>query len=153
MTDPTVGAPPKAGTGSPERRRTAREILDMKRRGEPIVVVTAYDHPTAQLADQAGIEILLVGDSVGTVVLGYESTLPVTMEDILHHTRAVTRARPSAMVIADMPFMSYQVSDERAVENAGLSFKVLDENVEPLSDHVSISTMHLAKACSSERWS
>jgi 3-methyl-2-oxobutanoate hydroxymethyltransferase len=119
MSDSTVGTPPQAGTQSPGPRRTAREIVEMKRRGEPIAVVTAYDHPTARLADEAGIEILLVGDSVGTVVLGYESTLPVTMEDILHHTRAVTRARPRALVVADMPFMSYQVSVEQAVENAG----------------------------------
>jgi 3-methyl-2-oxobutanoate hydroxymethyltransferase len=91
----------------------------MKRRGEPISVLTAYDYPTARLADEAGVEILLVGDSVGTVVLGYENTLPVTVEDILHHTRAVSRARPSAMLVADLPFMSYQVSVEQAVLNAG----------------------------------
>jgi 3-methyl-2-oxobutanoate hydroxymethyltransferase len=91
----------------------------MKRRGEPITVVTAYDWPTAKLADEAGVEILLVGDSVGTVVLGYETTLPVTVDEILHHTRAVARAKTSAMVVADLPFMSYQVSAEQAVLNAG----------------------------------
>lgn len=104
---------------APRAKITAPRILEMKRRGEPITVVTAYDHPTAKLADEAGIEILLVGDSVGTVVLGYDSTLPVTMDDILHHTKAVTRARPSALVVADLPFMSYQVSDEQAVLNGG----------------------------------
>jgi 3-methyl-2-oxobutanoate hydroxymethyltransferase len=98
---------------------TAPAIVELKRRGEPVTVVTAYDFPTARLADQAGVEILLVGDSVGTVLLGYESTLPVTMEDMLHHVKAVTRARPSALVVADMPFMSYQVSDEQATANAG----------------------------------
>jgi len=98
---------------------TAPAIQALKRKGEPITVVTAYDFPTARYADQAGIEILLVGDSVGTVMLGYESTLPVTMEDMLHHVRAVARAKPSAMVIGDMPFMSYQVSTEQAVANAG----------------------------------
>jgi 3-methyl-2-oxobutanoate hydroxymethyltransferase len=113
---PAVG--PKS-TGAPRPRITAPRIVEMKRRAEMIVVVTAYDFPTARLADQAGVEILLVGDSVGTVVLGYESTLPVTVEDILHHTRAVTRARPAALVVADMPFMSYQVSDEQAMLNAG----------------------------------
>jgi 3-methyl-2-oxobutanoate hydroxymethyltransferase len=82
-------------------------------------VVTAYDFPTARYADQSGVEILLVGDSVGTVMLGYESTLPVTMEDMLHHVRAVARAKPSALVVGDMPFMSYQVSTEQAVANAG----------------------------------
>jgi 3-methyl-2-oxobutanoate hydroxymethyltransferase len=109
-----------AGTGrTPRARITAPQIIDMKRRGEVIAVLTAYDFPTARLADQAGIEILLVGDSLGTVVLGYESTLPVTMEDMLHHTRAVTRAKTAALVVADMPFMSYQASDDDAVRNAG----------------------------------
>lgn len=113
------GAPAPAETRRPRPKVTAPEIVAMKRRGEPIAVVTAYDHPTARIADEAGIEILLVGDSVGTVLLGYESTLPVTMEDILHHTRAVARARTSALVVADMPFMSYQASVEDAVRNAG----------------------------------
>jgi 3-methyl-2-oxobutanoate hydroxymethyltransferase len=117
--DPTVGAPAQPGTRSPRSKLTAPGIVAMKRRGDPIAVVTAYDHPTARIADAAGVEILLVGDSVGTVVLGYESTLPVTMEDILHHTRAVARARPSALLVADMPFMSFQVSVEEAVRNAG----------------------------------
>jgi 3-methyl-2-oxobutanoate hydroxymethyltransferase len=100
-------------------RWTAPAIAELKRRGEPIAVVTAYDFPTARLADEAGVEILLVGDSLGTVLLGYESTLPVTMADMLHHVRAVTRARPAALVVADMPFMSYQASVEDAVRNAG----------------------------------
>ncbi|HEY6866392.1 MAG TPA: 3-methyl-2-oxobutanoate hydroxymethyltransferase [Candidatus Eisenbacteria bacterium] len=112
--DPKLDAP-----RSPRAKVTAPAIVEMKRRGDPIVVVTAYDHPTARLADEAGIDILLVGDSVGTVLLGYETTLPVTVEDILHHTRAVTRARPAALVVADMPFMSYQVSVRQAVRNAG----------------------------------
>jgi 3-methyl-2-oxobutanoate hydroxymethyltransferase len=100
-------------------RWTAPAFAELKRRGEPIAVVTAYDFPTARLADEAGVEILLVGDSLGTVLLGYESTLPVTMADMLHHVRAVTRARPAALVVADMPFMSYQASVEDAVRNAG----------------------------------
>lgn len=119
-----AGDPPGAALGGGGKatgrpRLTAPRIIEMKRRGEPIVVVTAYDFPTARIADQAGVEILLVGDSLGTVVLGYENTLPVTVEDILHHTRAVARAKPGALVVADMPFMSYQVSDEQAVLNAG----------------------------------
>ncbi|TMQ58124.1 MAG: 3-methyl-2-oxobutanoate hydroxymethyltransferase [Candidatus Eisenbacteria bacterium] len=97
----------------------APAFAEMKRRGEPIVAVTAYDFPTARIADDAGVDLILVGDSLGTVVLGYESTLPVTMEDMLHHTSAVTRARPAALVVGDMPFMSYQVSAEQAVLNAG----------------------------------
>ena len=112
--DPNVGA-----KRTPRPKIMATAFAELKRRGEPIVAVTAYDHPTARLADEAGCEILLVGDSVGTVVLGYESTLPVTMEDILHHTQAVVRAKPGALVVADMPFMSYQVSPEQAVANAG----------------------------------
>ena len=112
--DAGVGAKP-----TPRPRITAPHVVDFKRRGMPITVVTAYDFPTARIADQAGVDILLVGDSLGTVVLGYESTLPVTMEDMLHHVRAVTRARPSALVVGDLPFMSYQVSVEQAVANAG----------------------------------
>jgi len=103
----------------PRPKVTAPQVIELKRRGEPITVVTAYDHPTARLADEAGVEMILVGDSVGTVVLGYDSTLPVTMADMLHHTRAVTRAKPAALVIGDLPFMSYQVSLEQAVRNAG----------------------------------
>jgi len=109
----------RVGAGSPRAKITAPAVVALKRKGEPITVVTAYDFPTARFADQAGVEILLVGDSVGTVMLGYESTLPVTMEDMLHHVRAVTRAKPSALVVGDMPFMSYQVSTEQAVANAG----------------------------------
>ena len=109
----------KVGAGAPRAKVTAPAVVALKRKGEIITVVTAYDFPTARLADQAGVEILLVGDSLGTVVLGYESTLPVTMDDMLHHTRAVTRAKPSALVVGDMPFMSYQASDEQAVLNAG----------------------------------
>jgi len=110
---------PRVGAGAPRAKITAPAIVALKRRSEPIAVVTAYDFPTARFADAAGVEILLVGDSVGTVVLGYESTLPVTMADMLHHTRAVTRAKPSALVVGDMPFMSYQASPEQAVMNAG----------------------------------
>jgi 3-methyl-2-oxobutanoate hydroxymethyltransferase len=104
----------------PGRRRwTAPAIVELKRRGEPVAVLTAYDFPTARLADEAGAEILIVGDSLGMVVLGYESALPVTMADMLHHVRAVTRAGPRALVVADMPFMSYQTGIEDAVRNAG----------------------------------
>jgi 3-methyl-2-oxobutanoate hydroxymethyltransferase len=112
----------ESGVGAaraPRARITAPRIVEMKRRAEPIAVLTAYDFPTARLADEAGVEILLVGDSLGTVVLGYDTTLPVTVEDVLHHTKAVTRAKPAALVVADMPFMSYQVSVEQAVSNAG----------------------------------
>ena len=98
---------------------TVRTILDMKPRDEKIVMLTAYDYQTALLEDRAGVEIILVGDSVGMVVLGYENTLPVTLEEIIHHLKAVSRARPRALLVGDLPFMSYQASAEDAVRNAG----------------------------------
>lgn len=89
----------------------------------PLVMVTAYDAPTARFAAEAGVDLVLVGDSVGTTVLGYDSTVPVTMEDILHHVRAVRRGAPAAHIVVDLPFMTYQVSDEQAVANAGRLLK------------------------------
>ena len=90
-----------------------------KERGEPITMLTAYDYPTALAEDQAGIDSILVGDSLGMVVLGYPNTLPVTMDDMLHHCKAVARGAKFALLIGDMPFMSYQASTEEAVRNAG----------------------------------
>ncbi|MHB8769724.1 MAG: 3-methyl-2-oxobutanoate hydroxymethyltransferase [Syntrophales bacterium] len=107
-------------------RVTTAIIRDMKSRGEKIAALTAYDYPTAHLLDQSGIDVLLVGDSLGMVVLGYASTLPVTMEEMIHHTKAVCRGVERAMVIADMPFMSYQVSADSAVQNAGRFLKETD---------------------------
>ncbi len=98
---------------------TVLTLGEKKRRGEKISMLTAYDYTTAKLMDEAGVNCLLVGDSLGMVMLGYENTLPVTMEDMLHHTKSVCRAAKNALVIADLPFMSYQVSVERAVTNAG----------------------------------
>ena len=98
---------------------TCADLLAAKRAGRRLVMVTAYDHPFARLADAAGVDVLLVGDSLGMVVLGHDSTLPVTMADMLHHARAVARARPRALVVADLPFMSFQVSPRQAVRNAG----------------------------------
>jgi len=91
----------------------------MKEQGEKIVMLTAYDYVTAQLIDQAGVPLILVGDSLGIVVLGYETTLPVTLEEMLHHVKAVGRGAQRAFVVADMPFMTYQVSAEQALLNAG----------------------------------
>jgi 3-methyl-2-oxobutanoate hydroxymethyltransferase len=106
--------------GAPRRRPvTVRTIQRQKEKGERIVMVTAYDAPTARIVDRAGPDIVLVGDSLAMVVLGYDTTLKVDMEDMLRHTAAVCRTRPTALVVADMPFLSYQVSIERAVENAG----------------------------------
>ena len=95
------------------------DLRERKRRGEKIAVLTAYDATMARILDRAGVDVLLVGDSVGVVVLGYEHTLPVTLDDMLHHTRAVARGAQRALVVADMPFMTYQVSIEEAVRNAG----------------------------------
>lgn len=98
---------------------TTLSIHKLKQRGEIISMLTAYDYPTALILDQAGIDMILVGDSLGMVVLGYENTLRVTMEEMLHHCRAVARGAKNALLIGDLPFMSYQVSVEEAVRNAG----------------------------------
>jgi 3-methyl-2-oxobutanoate hydroxymethyltransferase len=102
---------------------TVPKIICMKRKGRKVVMLTAYDYPTARLADRAGVDIILVGDSLGMVVLGYDTTLPVTMEEMLPHVRAVARAGPRALVVADMPFMSFQASPADAVRNAGRMIK------------------------------
>ena len=94
-------------------------LVDKKRAGIPITMLTAYDYPTARAVDQAGIDVILVGDSLGMVVLGYPNTLSVTMEDMLHHCRAVSRGAQRAMLIGDMPFMSYHSSTIEAIRNAG----------------------------------
>jgi 3-methyl-2-oxobutanoate hydroxymethyltransferase len=100
-------------------RLTTTKLKDMKRDGERIAMLTAYDYPTASILDEAGAHVLLVGDSLGVVVYGYETTLQVTLEDILRHTGAVVRGSKSALVVADMPFLTYQVTIEEAVRNAG----------------------------------
>ncbi|HZM61953.1 MAG TPA: 3-methyl-2-oxobutanoate hydroxymethyltransferase [Vicinamibacterales bacterium] len=99
------------------------DLKERKARGEKIAALTAYDATTARLLDRAGVDLILVGDSLGMVVLGYENTLPVTLEDMLHHTRAVVRGTERALVVVDMPFMSYQVSVADAVRNAGRLLK------------------------------
>ena len=103
---------------------TTRDIANMKARGDKIPMLTAYDYPTARLADEAGIPIVLVGDSLGMVVLGYDSTIPVTIEDMLHHVKAVSRAIKRALVVGDLPFMSYQIDTAQALQNAA---RVLQE--------------------------
>ncbi len=98
---------------------TIHDLKTWKAEGRRFTMLTAYDFPTAQILDRAGVPVLLVGDSVGNNVLGYPDTLPVTMEEMLHHTRAVARGAERAMVVGDMPFLSYQVSLEEGVRNAG----------------------------------
>ena len=100
-------------------RISIHNIQAMKLRGEKIAMLTAYDYPTAKLIDSVDIPIILVGDSLGMTVLGYESTVPVTMDDMLHHTRAVVRGSQNALIVADMPFMSYQTGASDAIRNAG----------------------------------
>lgn len=98
---------------------TVPEIKRMKEKGEKITSLTAYDYSFARILDAAGIDILLVGDSLGSVIQGQESTLPVTLDDVIYHTRAVVRGRKRALVVADMPFLSFQISVEEAKRNAG----------------------------------
>ena len=100
-------------------KNTSVTFKQAKEKGEKLTMLTAYDYSTARMVDEAGIHSILVGDSLGMVCLGYEDTLSVTMEDMLHHTRAVAKGAKNALVIADMPFMSYQTSVYDAVVNAG----------------------------------
>lgn len=102
---------------------TVRTIREMKAERVKIVSVTAYDYPSARLADEAGVDLILVGDSVGMVVLGYESTIPVTLGEMAHHLKAVVRAQPRALVVADLPFLSFQTSPEDAVRSSGRLMK------------------------------
>jgi 3-methyl-2-oxobutanoate hydroxymethyltransferase len=98
---------------------TVRDVRAFKERGERFVMLTAYDFPTARILDEAGIPILLVGDSVADNELGYPNTIPVTMDEMLHHTRAVARGATNALIVGDMPFMSYQASLEDGIRSAG----------------------------------
>jgi 3-methyl-2-oxobutanoate hydroxymethyltransferase len=105
--------------GAERHKVTTLTLAAKKKRGEPITMLTAYDYPTALVLDRVGVDAILVGDSLGMVVLGYENTLSVTMEDMLHHCKAVARGARFAHLIGDMPFMSYQISTAEAVRNAG----------------------------------
>jgi 3-methyl-2-oxobutanoate hydroxymethyltransferase len=107
---------------------TVRDVRAFKERGERFAMLTAYDAPTARLVDEAGIPLILVGDSLSMVVLGHDSTIPVTMEDMLHHTAAVARGSNNALIVGDMPFMSYQSSLEEGVRNAGRFLKEAGAN-------------------------
>jgi len=107
----------------PIKKKTVPEIIRMKQRGEKIAVLTAYDYLMAEMEDSSGIDIVLVGDSVGMVLSGFESTLPVTMEMMLYHVSAVKRGISNALLVADMPFLSYQSGTENAINNAGRFLK------------------------------
>ena len=100
-------------------KNTVSTFLSMKQNGERLTEITSYDYTTAKLVEKAGINAILVGDSLGMTMMGYDTTLPVTMEDMIHHSACVVRACENTMVIMDMPFMSYQASVSEAVRNAG----------------------------------
>jgi 3-methyl-2-oxobutanoate hydroxymethyltransferase len=123
--EPRGAVPPLFPTNPPVAVKpvTVPEVRGAKGTARRLVMLTAYDHPTARLLDAAGVDILLVGDSVGDNVLGYSSTLPVTMEEMLHHTRAVGRGARRALVVADMPYLSYQTGIRDAVRNGGRFLK------------------------------
>ena len=104
---------------SDRKKITIRTLFDKAAKGEPISWLTSYDYPTAYFQEEAGVDMLLVGDSLGMTMLGYDGTLPVTMNDMLRHTQAVRRGAPNAFLVGDMPYMSYQASNESAVLNAG----------------------------------
>jgi 3-methyl-2-oxobutanoate hydroxymethyltransferase len=114
---PTISSPLNGNSHSP--KMTIPDFRRKKEHGEPITMLTGYDYSTALALEKAGIDAILVGDSLGMVVLGYENTLPVTMDEMIHHCRAVARGAGSALLIGDMPFLSYQVSEQEAVRNAG----------------------------------
>ncbi len=105
------------------QRKTARDIGEMKARGDRIACLTAYDYLHARVLDQSGVDIVLVGDSLGMVFCGYENTLPVTVDDMFYHASAVSRGVHQALVVADMPFLSYQVDEKSAIENCGRFLK------------------------------
>ena len=105
------------------RRKSTRDLLEMKRRGERIAALTAYDYLFGKIVDESGADVVLVGDSLGQVVLGYDSTIPVTLAEMMHHARAVRRAVKHALLVVDMPFLTYHISIEETLRNAGTVLK------------------------------
>lgn len=126
---------------------TVTTLYKMKEKGEKIVALTAYDYPCAKLVDEAGIDLILIGDSLGMVVQGADSTLPVTMEEMIYHTRMVSRATQRAMVVGDLPFMAYQSSLSQAIDNAGRFLKEAGAAAVKLEGGASVSeTIHAITA-------
>lgn len=121
------------------RKTTILDIQKLKSTGEKIAMLTCYDFPLARIMDSCGVDILLVGDSVGVVMAGHDTTLPVTMEDMVYHTRSVARARPNALVVADMPFLSYQIGTRDACINAGRLIKEAGAEAVKLEGGISMS--------------
>jgi len=128
-------------SGEQDMRTTTYGLREAKTAGKKITMLTAYDCPTAKLLDELGVDIILVGDSVGNVLLGYENTIPVTMEEMLHHTKAVCRGVKSAMVVADMPFMSYQVNPEQALLNASRFIKEAGANAVKIEGNIDLEAV------------
>lgn len=125
MADKPKTAPKYAAVETANRSKpvTVATLLDMKRKGHKIAMMTAYDYPTARVAEEAGVDAILVGDSVAMTKLGYDSTLPVTMDEMLHHVKAVRRGLTRALLVADMPYMSYELDAREAARNAGRFLK------------------------------
>jgi len=122
MADKPKAAPVYAGD-SPKKPVTVATLVDMKRKGLKIAMLTAYDFPTARVAEEAGVDVVLVGDSVAMTKLGYDSTLPVTMDEMMHHVKAVKRGLNRALLVADMPYLSYELDAKTAAQNAGRFLK------------------------------
>jgi len=120
---PPAAKPAAAYAADSAKPVTVTTLLDMKRKGLKIAMMTAYDFPTARISEEAGVDVVLVGDSVGMTKLGYESTLPVTVEEMLHHVKAVKRGLGRALLIADMPYLSYEIDPREAVRHAGRFLK------------------------------
>ncbi len=128
-------------------RTTIRDLRQMKERGEKIAMLTAYDYSMARLVDEAGVPIILVGDSVGDNVLGYRNTVPVSMDDMIHHLRAAVRGTKRAHIVCDMPFMSYQADTAEAVRNAGRLLKEGAQSVKPEGGRMIVPTIrHMVEA-------
>ena len=134
---------------SDQRHRvvTTRSVMNMKKTGEKITALTAYDFLVARLLDQVGIDIILVGDSLGNVIQGHETTLPVTVDDMIYHARAVKRAVKNALIVVDMPFMSYQTSVDDAVRNCGRVMKEVGVGAVKLEGgaHIAEIVRHLVR--------
>ncbi len=123
-----------------KRKKTIGDFFEMKRNREQITFITSYDYPTATFAEKAGMDMILVGDSLGMCVYGYEGTMPVTMDQMIVHSEAVRRGALCTFVIGDMPFLSYQVSDQEAVENAGRFFKEANVDAVKLEGGVRVTS-------------
>jgi 3-methyl-2-oxobutanoate hydroxymethyltransferase len=128
-----------------EKKITIRDIIERKKKGDKLTVLTAYDASFARMLEKAGIDILLVGDSLGMVLLGYESTVPVTMEEMLHHARAVARGRSRSLVVADMPFLSYQAGVREAVLNGGRFLK--EAGCDAVKMEGGVEIIEMVRAC------